>query len=357
MYAQAGSEIQQIESAESAVRRAPDSETARIALGTLYLKLGQNRRASETLAAYLKVHPNSPKTLRLLAAASLRQEDYTAAKNYAARARRLEPRDAPGVHLLAMACLGLQDAAGAAGLFREALVLDPDSVDTNFQLGLLYTKQHERLAEAIRLLEKAEARQPDLAGTHTALGSALLQSGRWREAARQLEEAVKLDPQSAESYYILADAYGRLGESDKAKSALAEFNTRSAGSADERAREMRSRSFYEEGTSLLTNTDRLDAAYDSFRKAVQAKPDFDAAYYRMAQVRYLQGDTAQAVTHIREALRLNALEPEYYFVLAKCLETADRPAALAAIQTAVKLHPGVADFEELLRNLENKRPE
>src|SRR5258708_4220727 len=121
--------IQQIEIAENAVRKAPDSEAERIALGTLYLQLGQNRRACETLAKYLEAHPNSAKTLRLLAAGSLRQDDYAAARAYAERAQRLEPRSATGIHLLAMAHLGLQDTAPER-LFRQALPLEPDRADT-----------------------------------------------------------------------------------------------------------------------------------------------------------------------------------------------------------------------------------
>src|SRR5258708_11932049 len=349
--------IQQIEIAENAVRKAPDSEAERIALGTLYLQLGQNRRACETLAKYLEAHPNSAKTLRLLAAGSLRQDDYAVARAYAERAQRLEPRAATGIHLLAMAYLGLQDTASAEHLFREALALGPDSVDSNFQLGLLYTKQHKKLTEAVRLLRRAEALQPRLAGIHAALGSAFLQFVGLPEAARPLAAAVALDPKRSESYYVLAEAYRRLGQEEKAESALAEFKTGNSEAADERAREMRSRSFYEEGTNFLMNTDRLDEAYDSFQKAIQAKPDFDAAYYRMAQVRYLQGVLAKAYTHILEALPQNAPEPQYSYVLSRCLETMDRSAALTAIRTAVKLRPGAADFEELQRRLEARKPE
>ena len=84
-------------------------------------------------------------------------------------------------------------------------------------------------------------------------------------------------------------------------------------------------------------------------------PGLDAGYYRMAQIRYLKGDLNGASSLIREALRLNALEPEYYYVLARCLESSDPHRALDAVRTAVALRPGVADFQELLRTLEDKK--
>src|SRR5258708_30947712 len=214
-----------MEAGERAVRLAPDSETDRISLATLYLMAGQDRRAIETLRDYSRSRPNSAKVWRLLATAYLRQEDYTAAKDCAAKALRVGPKDATGVHVLAMAHLGLQDAASAERLFRESLQLEPNSVDSNFQLGLLYTKQHTNPEQAIKLLEKARALQPRMAGIHTALGSALLQSGKPEEAARSLETAMKLSPENAETYYVAADAYRRLCLDGKTHPALAEFTT------------------------------------------------------------------------------------------------------------------------------------
>jgi len=51
---------------------------------------------------------------------------------------------------------------------------------------------------------------------------------------------------------------------------------------------------------------------------------------------------------------LNAFEPEYYFVLARCLEDSDPQAALEAIEKAVSFRPGVQDFEDLRRELKGK---
>jgi tetratricopeptide (TPR) repeat protein len=204
--------LTEIVQARKSVQASPNAEAPRLELATLYLKLGQNHNASALLLEYATAHPKSVATLRLLALSYLREENYTAAKDYAQRV----PGDAATTEVLGMAQLGLQDPKAAALSFQKAIKLDPNLADASFQLGLLYVNARENLPEAIRLLETARALKPDIAGIHTALGSAFLQSGKPSEAAAELEIAVKLDPESAESFYQLADAYRKLNRAPDA---------------------------------------------------------------------------------------------------------------------------------------------
>jgi tetratricopeptide (TPR) repeat protein len=345
-------DVAAIVKARQAVLASPDAETPRLELATLYLKLGQNHNASGLLLEYINTHPKSVAALRLLALSCLREENYTAARDYAQRV----PGDAATTEVLGMAQLGLQDSKAAALSFQKAIQLDPSLADASFQLGLLYVNARENLPEAIRLLEKARSLKPNIAGIHTALGSVFLQSGKPAEAAAELEIAVKLDPESGESFYQLADAYRKLNRAPDADNALARFSDLSRKRADDRAREMRSRSAYEQGLNLLTNTDQLDKAYQLFEQAANVfeQAAGDAAYYRMAQIQYLKGNDPAGLKLIREALRLNPLEAEYYFVLARFLQSSDKTAALSAVHTAMSLHPGVPDFAELESELLRK---
>src|SRR5438445_11350544 len=78
-----GATLQALDAAQRSLRAAPDSEANRLTLASLYLKVGQNHSAVETLQAYLQSHPDAPKPLRLLAVAYLRAEDYAGAKDSA----------------------------------------------------------------------------------------------------------------------------------------------------------------------------------------------------------------------------------------------------------------------------------
>jgi len=303
--AESQSRFQSLESGERAVHLQPDREANWIALATTYLQFDRAWKAVETLQIFLRSHSGSPRTLSLLATALLLDEDYPAAKEWAARAVSSAPKDAGAVHLLAMAELGLQDTVAAERLLREALTLNPNSVDSNFQLGLLYTKQHEHREEAILLLKRARAAQPGSQGIHTALGSAFLESDQPTQAVRSLEAAVKISPESAESWYLLADAYRRIQQDRKASGSLQHFKQLNTASSDRRAREMRSRAYYAEGVNLLTKADQpaeLNKAYDLFDQAVREMPVLDAGYYRLAQLNYLRGDLKAALVRIREAL-------------------------------------------------------
>jgi tetratricopeptide (TPR) repeat protein len=350
------STVKSIEAAQSTLAAAPDSEGARLSLAELYLKAGRNGDAVATLKDYADAHSQSVKALRLLALAYVRKEDYPNAKDAADQALRMSPNDAPNIEVLAMAHAGMQDTDMAERLFLQALKLDLNSVEANYQLGLLYVRDHKSIPDAIRFLEKARTAQPNLTGIDLALGSAYLESGDLRQAVSFLQSAAKADTGAAEAYYLLASAWVRLNQPDKAEAALGAFNTAKKAAAGQRAREMQAQADYQQGVNLLSNSDNLDAACSALAKAAAALPDFDPAYYRMAQVKYLQGDLGGALTSIRHALSLNPLEPEYYFVLARCLEDNDRTAALQAIESAARLKPGVADFEELLQSLRRTEP-
>ena len=347
-------ELQAIESARHLLQERPDSESNTFLLASLYLKVGRNQDAIQLLQGYLQSKPMTAKALRLLATAYLRKEDYAAAKDTAEKALKAGTRDSTAVELLAMSELGVQESDAAERHFLEALKLNSKSIEANYQLGLLYTKQHKDLPAAVRLLQTARSIQPNLAGIDTALGAALLGVGKVSQAVDALEIATKTAANEPESYYLLATAYRRLNQPEKADAALASFNALKKADADRRAREMRGKADYEEGVNLLSNSNQLDQAYTAFSKALDELPDFDPAYYRMAQVSYLKGDLPQALTSIRHAIKLNPFEPEYYFVLARCLQDNDSKAALEAIDNAINLRPGVQDFEDLSRELKSK---
>jgi tetratricopeptide (TPR) repeat protein len=350
------SAIHSIEAARSAVMAEPASQTARLSLAELYLRSGRNRDAVDTLRDFLQTHPESGETLRLLALAYVRKGDYANAKEAAEQALRRVPDHAPTIEVLAMAHAGLQDEAGAERLFRQALNLDPKSIEANYQLGLLLVRAHKDLPDAIRFLEKARTAKPDLTGIDLALGSAYLENGKSLQAISFLQSATRSDTDPAEAYYLLASAFRQVNQPGQADQALAAFNGAKKSSAARRAREMQAQADYQQGVNLLTNSNNLDGAYAALSKAASQLPDFDLAYYRMAQVAYLKHDLAGALSSIRHAINLNSLEPEYYFVLARCLEESDPRAALEAIESAVRLKPGVADFEELRQTLRDLKP-
>ena len=86
-------------------------------------------------------------------------------------------------------------------------------------LGLIYTKRG-RYALAIKNLEEAVRLDPNLAEAHVNLGVAQFQLGRFAAARRSFRQAIDLGYQTAEAYSNLAAAHEALGDPQGAREDL-----------------------------------------------------------------------------------------------------------------------------------------
>jgi serine/threonine protein kinase len=110
----------------------------------------------------------------------------------------------------------------AAEPYRKALAVDPEDPEVNNALAwFLATCGKPRLRDAslaVRLATKAVADRPKSAGYMKTLGVAHYRYGDDKAAIAELEKAMTLrDGGDSFDWFFLAMAYGRLGESDKAR--------------------------------------------------------------------------------------------------------------------------------------------
>jgi tetratricopeptide (TPR) repeat protein len=89
--------------------------------------------------------------------------------------------------------------------FRETLRVKPDATDVHENLGLVYGMTG-RYGEAAEQLELAVAADPNDASAHGNLGSAYRLLGRHEDAIRHFEAAVQGDPDHVDHYLRLARA-------------------------------------------------------------------------------------------------------------------------------------------------------
>ncbi len=137
------------------------------------------------------------------------------------------PEDVSGYIKLGAAYSALRKHEEAIAVFKLAIKIRPDVIDatTYYQLGLAYDALRKysdalsvfKQALSVRrahLLENGNDQSgPSLAMVRHNLGLEYSKMGRYNEAIRELKEAVKLDPEMAESFYALAIAY--LGQGDR----------------------------------------------------------------------------------------------------------------------------------------------
>ncbi len=105
---------------------------------------------------------------------------------------------------------------------RRAVELDPDDVMARLEIAfeLLLRGDH---AGAKEQAAKAVERAPSLFAARNALGRALVELGELDAGIRELEEAVRLAPESPETHFTLARAYARAGRAEDAARERAVF--------------------------------------------------------------------------------------------------------------------------------------
>ena len=103
------------------------------------------------------------------------------------------------------------DSVEAAGYYRTALALRPQTVSLRYALGGLYLGLH-RWDDSIAEYEQAVRLDPENAWCHNRLGIALAwKSGRDDQAIAQFREAIRLDANLGWSHSFLAIALERKG--------------------------------------------------------------------------------------------------------------------------------------------------
>jgi tetratricopeptide (TPR) repeat protein len=161
-------------------------------------------------------YPNSAKFLVTLAESEFDASIYDIARSDAERAITLDDSLYQAHYLLGNILLQQGEAEAAIEQYRAALQRAPDQPRTYYHLALALRATHAE-AEEEGLLSKALELDDHYALAHCEMGRILLNQSRAPEAVAQLELAVEENASSEEAYSLLARAYDRAGEKEKAE--------------------------------------------------------------------------------------------------------------------------------------------
>lgn len=100
---------------------------------------------------------------------------------------------------------------------KKALAKKPDDPEVENYLGFAWADRGVHLKEALAMLERASAAQPDAGAVLDSVGWARFRLGDVRGALRDLERAVGLEPADAEINDHLGDVYARIGRRTEAR--------------------------------------------------------------------------------------------------------------------------------------------
>jgi tetratricopeptide (TPR) repeat protein len=188
--------------------------------------------------------------------------------------------------------------ADAERACRKAIELKPDYPTGlyNLALALIHQSRHEEAREA---LTEALRLDPDYAHAHATLGTLLtMWMHRPAEAIEHLETGLRLDPKGlCRTYYLLGDAYRRLGNYD---AAIKAFNM-SVKTIPDPPNIVTNLAAL---TDVYLSLNRIDQAEAAATQIVKAAPGWADGRYALAQVRCRQGRIDQAIEELQLALKV-----------------------------------------------------
>jgi len=195
----------------------------------------------------------------------------------------------------------------AAGVFRRSLQLQPGDPAATRGLAGLALSQHQ-FRRALRLARAAQRLQPDAADSYGAVGDALIELGRYREAFAAFDRMTALRPNLAGYARV---AYGRelLGRPQAAIEAMTLARDASGGKPEPAAW-----TFVELG-KLYFGMGRLDTARSHFRDALRIFPGYVYALDWLARTEAASGRYARAVSLAQRAVDAVPL-PQFVATLA-----------------------------------------
>jgi predicted TPR repeat methyltransferase len=201
------------------------------------------------------------------------------------------------------------DAAGAEGIYRRLIEVEPNNARAYFQLGNLMARLGNPAAAAEAFGRVVELR-PEVAAAHFNLGNAYSEVGKFYEAEgayrRSLELSTDID---ADAAYNLARTLAELGRIHEA----ADFYERAIASDPRHFRAISNLA------QLLFELGRVDEAIDLHRQASQLEPDNAAEQFMLAQTLAARWRFDESIAALRQSLVIEQHSSATHLLLGKLL--------------------------------------
>ncbi len=214
---------------------------------------------------------------------------------FAKRALEADPQSAEAYYLTGMIYLQKQMRREAQQNFESALKYRPSYPDTwpnawN-NLGMLAAQAGHDEA-AMRNLNEAIRLNPNYVTALDNLGSVYRRQGRWPEAQKALESALKADPDDADANYGLGMVFAEQSDVVRAEQYLRRALELRPGYAD---------ALNNLGV-LLVRTDRRAESERAFSSCIASSPEYDQCYLNLAKLDVAEGEPEKAKTVLRRLL-------------------------------------------------------
>ena len=348
---------------EEGLKVAPKSPKLLAALGECYFMVGKATEAKQTFQTLIQVEP-SASSFTFMGLWYRHQGQFDEAAIYFERGLKADPRNASCLYNLGYIATRQGHYHTGEQYLKQAISIQPDYADALLELANL--KMHQKkFEEAVPLLRKCAQLDPDPAPVYYKLGEAERDLHQMDAAERdlkvfqtlsknpkslpypyqhlfdyvgeraglapqqkaeldlaQLEQEAKLHSENPQNYYLLAEAYLKLGKTEDARQALAQVDRLSQGDF---------RTSVGVGV-LLARYGLYSEAVAHFQQAVQANPGSDDAWYDLADAYFRMRNYSEALTAAQRVSPSGQNDPSYLALLA------DVDAHLGQNDEAIKLY-------------------
>jgi len=346
------------------VRLDPDYAPAWLQLAGHLFKTGRHDEAEQAYTRRLVLVPGDPYARLGMARVALQGGRADAARRTIEEVVKDHPRFAPAQNLLAELLAAAGDEAGAARhrqlgniAIRYFEPEDPwvdELTDWCFDAKRLRVRatiefQIERGDRGVGLMERAARLTPEDPDGFAALGDLFIKLGEAERARTALEECLRLSAQPGAKappvmvFVNLSHAFRLLKQPADALRVL------------QRARELHPQAFelYDEFGIVLGDLGRLDEAVGAFRTAIAKNPGDPNSNFNLAVVLLGLNRRAEAYEALRQSLTLKPTFPQSLSLLGRLeLEDARMEDAERHLRLLFEAYPHVAESRRMLAQWE-----
>lgn len=233
-----------VKSYQAAVALAPNEEKYRLSLAVELIRHNNLDAAGVVLKQAEGAQPSSWRIELALGMVEYFGGTDEEATRYLMRAADIAPEPEAALKYLGDVQMERPSTPDAAALAKLCEVADRDPGDGQMQFycgAVLFRRDYvssdkSHADEILRRLHVATGLIPKDAGAHCQLGRAYRWLDRWQDALGESETCARLDPNSADAHYRLAQIYNHFGQQEKRQREMKLYEAASTRVADENAK-------------------------------------------------------------------------------------------------------------------------
>lgn len=190
-------------------------------------------------------------------------------------------------------------------------ILSPLAAQAGWEEGVA-AFQAGRYQDAVREFEAVSSQSPEWPGGHLMLGRALLKLDKAQQAIAALRKAYDLEPGSAQTKMVLAQAYL---EANRYQDAAGLLKTLDVGKLEPAQRA----TYHQLQAAAMNGSGQSDGAVEALRKAAAANPNDGNLQYQLGTIALANQDSSTAVAALEKAARLKAGDADVLKAYVKAL--------------------------------------